>query len=990
MKVFMSVVIAAAVVINVTVLAATPERGLQSGAQVVRQLKEGNARFVGGNMQFPRQDQNALSKTAKEQRPKATVLSCSDSRVPIEKIFDLGIGDLFVVRVAGNVCDVDETGTIEYGVDHLNTPVLVVLGHTKCGAVTAVATNATVHGSIPPLVENIKPAVARAQEKHPQLSGKELVPAAIVENVWQSVEDLIRRSSIVREKIVTGKLKILGGLYHLEDGRVEWLGTHPRQDYLVVNAGAPPANSDANFYTGAHPVWPDVSDVKGQEGVSKAEALSWLKDGNERFASQKQTFPNLDQKRFDEVQDGQQPFATVLTCSDSRLPAEEIFDAGIGDLFVVRVAGNVADVDETGSIEYGVGHLGTPLLVVMGHTSCGAVTAVATGAELPGSLPSLVDNITVAVGKVVKEDPKRSSKESIPEAIKANIWQSTEDLFVQSPEVCALVKAGKLAVEGALYHVENGSVEWLGGHPRQEELIRAQYSALSSPKEINHGSPSRSEHPADVAASASESTTKIEASRRTAAVTSSDPAEAGQTEDYSKLEVAVKALEANLKALNSLPTAGSEGSQTPATKQSSATREVSPSTPEKNRLAALNSDLEQLRTQVAQLALRLNERQLSESTLVSIMADIEFLKAENNSLKGQSEQTSRRLASLDDNTYTPSEGSSPQIDQLASLVTTLNESIEKQRTAASKPAINAPTVKHGAIQMTGFVHQQFYSKFGAQQKSTFDAKRARLGVTGEINTYAKIELVGEFAKTPKLLDASLSLSPAKNWNLRVGQYKIPFSTDVLRSSTAMPLINLSQAASLGPDRDIGLSVRYGTKITKGFGLDLYTGLFNGAGINSSDVNTEKNIVLRAEAKIGEMLTVSPNWYVGKTNDTGTSKQNFSTYGSSVTWAWKAEVFEAEYLGSKAGEVRKEGWYFWGGHTIETGATFMPEIQLVARYEQMDPSLAKADDKTNRFSFGTNLFIDKKYTLIQLNYQFNGEQGTSVNNDEFLVNFQVAF
>ncbi len=85
---------------------------------------------------------------------------------------------------------------------------------------------------------------------------------------------------------------------------------------------------------------------------------------------------------------GQAPFATILGCSDSRVPCELVFDQGVGDLFVVRVAGNVCAVDEAASIEYGIGHLGTPLLVVLGHEKCGAVTAVATEAELAGSIPS--------------------------------------------------------------------------------------------------------------------------------------------------------------------------------------------------------------------------------------------------------------------------------------------------------------------------------------------------------------------------------------------------------------------------------------------------------------------------------------------------------------------------------------------------------------------------------------------------------------------------
>jgi carbonic anhydrase len=176
----------------------------------------------------------------------ATVLSCSDSRVPVELLFDQGIGDVFTVRVAGNVADTDELGTIEYGVDHLETPVLVVMGHTKCGAVTAVATGAEVHGHIPALVDNIGPAVAQAKAKNPTLDAKGIVAPAITENVFQAVSDVITKSAAVRSRLKDGKVKIVGALYHLEDGSVEWLGEHPKQKELIAAGDAAPPETHAD------------------------------------------------------------------------------------------------------------------------------------------------------------------------------------------------------------------------------------------------------------------------------------------------------------------------------------------------------------------------------------------------------------------------------------------------------------------------------------------------------------------------------------------------------------------------------------------------------------------------------------------------------------------------------------------------------------------------------------------------------------------------
>jgi carbonic anhydrase len=206
--------------------------------------------------------------------------------------------------------------------------------------------------------------------------------------------------------------------------------------------------------------------------VSPDRALQYLTEGNARFVSGKCIHPRIDLIRITETsKNGQHPFATVLTCSDSRVPVELIFDQGIGDIFVVRVAGNVCNTDEAGTIEYGTGHLGTPLLVVLGHTDCGAVAAVVKEAELSGNIVTLVKNIKVAVAKVVAANPQLPRQQLIPEAIKANCWQSIEDLFRTSPESCELVKKGKLKVVAAIYNVSTGEVAWLGSHPEQDRLI---------------------------------------------------------------------------------------------------------------------------------------------------------------------------------------------------------------------------------------------------------------------------------------------------------------------------------------------------------------------------------------------------------------------------------------------------------------------------------------------------------------------------------------
>ncbi len=220
---------------------ATPtDSVMPSPEEALTRLTEGNGRFISGKSTHPRIDAKRLAETAENgQHPFATVITCSDSRVPVEVLFDQGVGDVFVIRVAGNVCDTDEVGSIEYGVDHLETPLFVVLGHTHCGAVTAVTTEAELHGSIPPLVDNITPAVKKAALANPHLAKDELVPEAIKANCWQSIEDLFKASPATRDRVKAGTLKVVAAIYNIRTGKVGWLGSHPDQDRLLAVATAP-------------------------------------------------------------------------------------------------------------------------------------------------------------------------------------------------------------------------------------------------------------------------------------------------------------------------------------------------------------------------------------------------------------------------------------------------------------------------------------------------------------------------------------------------------------------------------------------------------------------------------------------------------------------------------------------------------------------------------------------------------------------------------
>ncbi|MGQ0629160.1 MAG: carbonic anhydrase [Phycisphaerales bacterium] len=202
--------------------------------EALQRLVDGNARWANAKPQNPRIDATRREDVAANgQKPYASILTCADSRIPVERVFDAGVGDLFVVRVAGNIAGPSESGSLEYGVEHLKTPLLIVLGHSKCGAVAAAAANAKVGGHIAGLINSIQPAVARARKANPGMDEKELVVPAVRENVHQTIFDLLRNSPDVRHLVKDGNLKVIGGVYDIATGRVDWLGEHPWQDELV-------------------------------------------------------------------------------------------------------------------------------------------------------------------------------------------------------------------------------------------------------------------------------------------------------------------------------------------------------------------------------------------------------------------------------------------------------------------------------------------------------------------------------------------------------------------------------------------------------------------------------------------------------------------------------------------------------------------------------------------------------------------------------------
>ena len=185
-----------------------------------------------------------------------------------------------------------------------------------------------------------------------------------------------------------------------------------------------------------------------QNNITPEEALKQLLEGNQRFIENKRKSPNQTMTRVQEVAQGQAPFAAILSCADSRVPAEIIFDRGFGDLFVVRNAGNIATPEEIGSLEFGTLVLGAKVLMVIGHQSCGAVKATIAGNAVPGQIASILDAIKPAI------KPNQTLEESTIANVKLGISR-----LQASPVISQLIKDGKLKIAGGYYNLETGMIK---------------------------------------------------------------------------------------------------------------------------------------------------------------------------------------------------------------------------------------------------------------------------------------------------------------------------------------------------------------------------------------------------------------------------------------------------------------------------------------------------------------------------------------------------
>jgi carbonic anhydrase len=224
--------------------------------------------------------------------------------------------------------------------------------------------------------------------------------------------------------------------------------------------------------------------MKSTQQLTPDSALNRLIDGNKRFASGLRSIDSLasSQRREQLARYGQNPYAIVLTCSDSRVPAETVFDSGLGDLFVIRVAGNIAAPSLVASIEFAALSFGSPLCVVMGHTQCGAIQGAVTGVmkkqnSLTGNLDILLKEIEpAAIQALGARSPVNKDHEQIgsldnvvSHAIELNVQHTIKQLFASSPHLSELTAKGSFKIVGAVYDIATGSVRLLDHTTKKRE-----------------------------------------------------------------------------------------------------------------------------------------------------------------------------------------------------------------------------------------------------------------------------------------------------------------------------------------------------------------------------------------------------------------------------------------------------------------------------------------------------------------------------------------
>ena len=394
-------------------------------------LKE-NAEYVNGKRKVHNLSQTRQRLATVGQSPVAAIIACADSRVSPEILFRANLGQLFVIRTAGNTAGGYEVrGSLDYAINHLNVSLVMVLGHTGCGAVGAACSGGnTLPGELGNLITGISQGLVN--------SGgiPEKIDQAVARNVRITVNELRKDPDgpvAVAEK--KGML-LTGAVYDISTGSVSIVHDNPTMWVESVLPKKPRSPLPR----------PPSGDIVLNELMKENHQYCCGRHKRQGFVPKKRSHLALN---------GQAPKAAIITCADSRVAPEIMFRAGLGEIFVIRSAGNTAWGSEImGSLEYAIDHLKVPLVLVLGHTKCGAVGAACSGGDpLPGELGKLIHNIS---NGLISEGGIPSNNLDL--AVSRNVRNCLATLRKSKSRCVAAAEERGVVVKGAVYDIHSGKV----------------------------------------------------------------------------------------------------------------------------------------------------------------------------------------------------------------------------------------------------------------------------------------------------------------------------------------------------------------------------------------------------------------------------------------------------------------------------------------------------------------------------------------------------
>jgi len=463
----------------------------------------GNARYAAGYGGMLKTDDDDLMLQLSEggQNPISIVLGCSDSRAPVELIFDMKPGDLFILRNAGNTVAAAKgsvIGSAEYSVANLKTKNVIVLGHHKCGAITAavqtIGALATkkedgtydlasmdldgVPGSIGTVLADIVDASAKAMEAIPDAPFGEQVTLGVHYNVTYTIEKIINFSSIIREGMLAGEINIYGAVYDIITGKINWTGQHPELERILGKPMPLHAWKTSPYISPSAPQQP--------KSAAAVTAMNQLVEGNARFVSNKPaktTSSFMSSSAAGDISDAD-PMAIVVGGAEINIPIEKIFDSSPGSLIVQRAMSNIAGRHGGtlfNSLEYAVQKWNPKLLVVMGESHSSVMTEAfkqLAGDKPPSTAKSaILQRVMVSALRATEQVEAMDSLSAAAAddltrklAVELNALYTIERLLT-SPVIAKAVKEDGLELHAAVLDCTTGKVNFVGQHPMLQELL---------------------------------------------------------------------------------------------------------------------------------------------------------------------------------------------------------------------------------------------------------------------------------------------------------------------------------------------------------------------------------------------------------------------------------------------------------------------------------------------------------------------------------------